>query len=75
MKHPFVGIFGRALRKSTEEHNMVLAEAERLKAKGYPVEEIYAVLVSIQKGLIEAADSTVLTEAVEEFGRYRAYGE
>lgn len=71
MKHPFAGIFGRALRKSTPEQNMVLGEAERLKAKGYQVEEIYAVLAAMQKGLIEDADSAILAEAVEEFGRYR----
>lgn len=75
MRHPFAGIFGRALRKSSEEHNAVLEEAERLKAKGYQVEEIYAVLVAIQKGLIEHADRAILEEAVEEFGRYRAEGE
>jgi hypothetical protein len=50
---------------------MVLGEAERLKAKGYQVEEIYAVLAAMQKGLIEDADSAILAEAVEEFGRYR----
>lgn len=71
MRHPFAGIFSRALRKSTPEYNAVLAEAERLKGKGYPVEEIYAVLVSVQKSLIESEDGVILAEAVEEFGRYR----
>jgi hypothetical protein len=71
MKHPFAALFTKALRKSTKEQNLVLVEAKRIKDKGYSVEELYGVLVSIQKGLIERADREILDEAVGAFEAYR----
>lgn len=47
MAHPFAQMFDKALRKSTEDDNLVLEEAEALRKKGYPVQEIYDVLKNL----------------------------
>lgn len=70
MAHPFTKMFDTALRSSTELDNRVLIEAEKLKEKGYSVNEIYTVLVKLQKSLIDTTESAIVAEAVEEFGRF-----
>jgi len=70
MAHPFSKLFDAALRHSTPEDNRVLAEAEQLKAKGYGVEEIYAVLIRMQKEVVRDEDQEVVKEAAEQMGRY-----
>ncbi len=67
MSHPFTKMFENALRKSTPLDNLVLVEAEKLRDKGYSENEIYTVLVKLQKGLIDKDESEVVAEAVEEF--------
>jgi hypothetical protein len=65
-------MFDVALRKSTPDdfENKVLAEAEKLKAKGYRVNEIHEVLQKYAFGIIDDNDAAVVTEALEEFSRY-----
>jgi len=75
MKHPFTKILYTALKKSTLSHNLVLAEAEKLKGKGYNDIEIHGVLLNLSKGLIDQTESEITAEAVEEFGRYLEDGE
>jgi hypothetical protein len=70
MAHPFTKMFDTALRSSTELDNRVLIEAEKLKEKGYSVNEIYTVLVKLQKSLIDTTESAIVAEAVEEFSRF-----
>ncbi len=70
MAHPFTKMFDTALKKSTVLDNVVLLEAEKLKAKGYSENEIYSVLVKLQKSLIDNTESEIVAEAVEEFSRY-----
>lgn len=70
MAHPFSKLFDAALRKSTPTDNQVLKEAELLRAKGYGVEEIHAVLLKMQQGLVRDEDHEVAREAAEEMGRY-----
>ena len=67
MSHPFTKMFENALKKSTSLDNLVLVEAEKLRDKGYSENEIYTVLVKLQKGLIDKDESEVVAEAVEEF--------
>ena len=52
MAHPFTKMFDLALKKSTELDNQVLKEAEKLREKGYSPQEIYTVLVKLQKSVI-----------------------
>lgn len=70
MAHPFTKMFDLALKKSTELDNQVLKEAEKLREKGYSPQEIYTVLVKLQKSLIDKEESEIVGEAVEEFERY-----
>jgi len=64
-------MFDIALIKShMSDENLVLAEAEKLKEKGYSVTEIYGVLKKLEDSLIQDADREVVHEAVEEFSRY-----
>jgi hypothetical protein len=70
MTHPFSKMFETALKKSTPEDNYVLDEAEKLKKKGYSVEEIYTVLKKLHGSLILDEDREILFEALEEFSRY-----
>ncbi len=70
MKHPFAKLFYTALKKSSLTDNVVLAEAEKLKGKGYSPIEIYGVLVPFGKGLIDPVEDEIVAEAIEEFGRY-----
>lgn len=71
MTHPFAKMFEAALKKSTVDENLVLAEAEKLKGKGYRVEEIYEVLKKFSTGIIDDVDAEVAREALEEFSRHR----
>lgn len=70
MAHPFTKMFDTALRSSTELDNRVLIAAEKLKEKGYSVDEIYTVLIKLQKSLIDKTESEIVAEAVEEFSRF-----
>ena len=70
MAHPFQKMFETALGRSTPEENEVLAEAEKLKEKGYSAEEIYTVLKKFRIGLIDDDESDIVSEAVVEFSRY-----
>ena len=70
MAHPFQKMFETALERSTPEENEVLAEAEKLKEKGYSPEEIYSVLKKFRIGLIDDDESDIVSEAVVEFSRY-----
>jgi len=67
MSHPFEKMFDRAIKKSTPLENAVLAEAERLREKGYSPEEIMAVLRKLEKSLIDKGEAEIVGEAVEEF--------
>ena len=75
MAHPFEKLFELALKKSTREENYVLNEAEKLKEKGYPVDEIYTVLKKLRNSLIQDADVEIVTEATEEFSRHGSHAE
>ena len=70
MKHPFTKLFYTALKKSSLTDNVVLAEAEKLKGKGYSAPEIYGVLVPLGKGLIDPVEDEIVAEAIEEFSKY-----
>ncbi len=71
MAHPFTKLFDTALKKSSAEENFVLRTAEKLKGKGYRVEEIYDVLEKLQKSLVDDAEAHIVAEALEEFGAHR----
>ncbi len=68
-------MFDTALKKSTESDNYVLDTAEKLKEKGYRIEEIYEVLQKFRKSLINPDDAAIAQEALEEFGAYFEEGE
>ena len=71
MAHPFAIMFDKALKKSLlSDENLVLAEAEKLKDKGYSPTEIYGVLKKLQASLIQDDDIEEVGEALEEFSRY-----
>ena len=70
MNHPFEKIFNKALRKSTPEENLVLEEAESLRAKNYSPEEIYSVLTHLRDALIQDKERNIVVEACEEFEKY-----
>lgn len=70
MSHPFEKMFDRAIKKSTPLENAVLAEAEKIREKGYSAEEIIAVLRKLEKSLIDKDEAEIVGEAVEEFSRY-----
>lgn len=70
MSHPFEKMFDRAIKKSTSLENAVLAEAEKIREKGYSAEEIIAVLRKLEKSLIDKDEAEIVGEAVEEFSRY-----
>lgn len=70
MAHPFFKMFSTALRKSTPMDNEVLAEAEKLKEKGYSATEIHGVLVKFSQELIDDGESEIAAEALDEFSRY-----
>ncbi len=66
MAHPFEKIFDKALKKSTQEENMVMKEAQKLIEKGYRTEEICAVLTKLEKSLIDDREAAIVHDAVEE---------
>ncbi len=70
MSHPFEKLFERALKASLSDSNEVLEEAEKLREKGYPPAEIYAVLLKLKNSLIDSKEEEVVEEAVDEFSRY-----
>jgi len=70
MTHPWERMFTKALRKSSEDENLVLEEAEDLRQKGYGVEEIYSVLTHLRDALIQDKEVAIVSEAAEEFSKY-----
>lgn len=70
MTHPWERMFTKALRKSSEDENLVLEEAEDLRQKGYSVEEIYSVLSHLRDALIQDKEVAIVSEAAEEFSKY-----
>jgi hypothetical protein len=70
MTHPFEKMLYAAIKKSTPFENEVLAVAEKLREKGYAAQEIFTVLVKLQKSLIDKDEAEIVREAVEEFSRY-----
>ncbi len=70
MAHPFSTLLEKALKKSTPEDNLVLAEAESLRKKGYSVHEIYEVLQKLHRELVQDKDRDIVGEAAEEFSKY-----
>lgn len=68
MAHPFMKMLDAALRESDEQHNEVFVVAEKLREKGYPHDEIYRLLVQLEKSLVDPKESKIVTEAREEFG-------
>ncbi len=70
MAHPFSIMFEKALAKSRGDENHVLGKAEELREKGYRPEEIFEVLVKLQKSLVADSDAAILAEAVEEFSQH-----
>ena len=70
MAHPFSFLLEKALKNSHGDENRVLGEAESLLEKGYAAKEIYEVLVTLQKSLIDDVERAVLDEAIEEFSQY-----
>jgi transcriptional regulator len=70
MAHPFEKMFEAGIKKSTEFDNGVLAEALKLREKGYSGEEIAQVLRRLQAGLIDKAEVALVAEAYEEFAQY-----
>lgn len=70
MAHPFTLMFEKALKNSHGDENLVLGEAEMLLEKGYAAKEIYDVLITLQKSLVDDTEREVLDEAIEEFSQY-----
>jgi Holliday junction resolvasome RuvABC DNA-binding subunit len=68
--HPFSKLFDAALAQSTPGDNLLLEEAEALRAKGYSAQEIHGVLVKMQKSLIKDEDFETAKEAAEEMEKY-----
>lgn len=66
MSHPFEKLFDTALRKSTENDNLVTKEAQKLLEKGYSEKEVCGVLLKLEKSLIEPKDEMLVREAREE---------
>lgn len=70
MAHPWEKLFNKALRQSTEDENLVLEEAQALRAKGYSVVEIFGVLTHLRDALIQDKERNIVAEAAEEFEKY-----
>ena len=70
MSSPFYKMIYKQLGKSTVHDNLVLKEAEKIKDKGYSVEEINGILLKIREGLLDDDDIEIADEAIEEFSRY-----
>lgn len=70
MTHPWEKLFSKALRKSTEDENLVFEEAQALRAKNYSVEEIYGVLTGLRDKLIQDKERNIVAEAADEFEKY-----
>jgi hypothetical protein len=67
MSHPFEKLFEKALKKSTLDDNFVLEEAEKIRGRGYSEKEILAVLMKLQKSLINENDEKIMQDAIDEF--------
>jgi hypothetical protein len=66
MSHPFEAMFEKALKKSFEDENFIIKEANKLIEKGYRSEEICGVLLKLEKSLIDDAEAALVREAREE---------
>ncbi len=65
MAHPFQKIFYKAVKKSTEEENLVYIQAMKILKKGYSPTEILTVLTALQKSLISDTESAVVQNAID----------
>ena len=63
-------MFEKALKESTPQENLVLEEAEGLRAKGYSPQEIFDVLAKLHRELVSDTDAAIVGEALEEFRTY-----
>lgn len=63
MAHPFEKMFDAALKKSTPELNVVEKEARKILEKGYRQEEICAVLLKLEKSLIDDREIEIIHDA------------
>lgn len=70
MTHPFEKMLEAALKRSAPEKNAVLEEAEALRKKGYPVQEIHDVLAKLYRELLSERDTEIVGEALAEFETY-----
>lgn len=66
MAHPFEKLFDSALRKSTEDDNLVGKKAAELVEKGYSQAEVCGVLLKLEKSLIDDNLARTVREAREE---------
>ena len=66
MSHPFTKLFSQALRKSTEEDNLVLKKAKEILQRGYSKEEVVSVLTKLKIGLLDDTEEAVVASALEE---------
>ncbi len=65
MAHPFQKIFYRAVKKSTEEENLVYMQAMKILKKGYSPTEILTVLTALQKSLVSDTEGAVVQHAID----------
>ncbi len=66
MSHPFTKLFTQALRKSTEDENLVLKKAEEILTRGYSKEEVVGVLTKLKIGLLDVNEEQIVADALEE---------
>lgn len=66
MAHPFGKLFYKALSQSTSDDNRIIKEAKQILEKGYPRNEICAVLLKLEKSLIDDTEASIVREAREE---------
>jgi len=65
MSHPFTKLFMQALRKSTEEDNLVLKKAEEILGRGYSKEEVVSVLIKLRIGLLDQKEEDIVADALD----------
>lgn len=63
MAHPFIKLFDKALKKSSDDDNDVLRVASGLIEKGYRPAEVLECLVRLEKSLIDPAESALVGAA------------
>ncbi len=66
MAHPFEKLLYKALKKSTDDDNLVLEKASEFLEKGYAQSEVCAVLLKLEKSLVDDREAGIVREAREE---------